>query len=261
MQASDITLSMLTLRGARFDQAARFTALQRAKAAHDAGFTSIGLEYNDPTLTSDVLDWVRVPELEWLNVDRRLPDDTLSDVVKVVLSLQSTRINAGVGIGTSDPMPLRDVTRNVCELADALMPYGVMVAMEPIAFGWLPRVNDVITIVRNAGRENVGLLLDVFQVHADKSWNHDSINPSMIAEVQLAGTMDTYPSDSHDCFMAAMDRPSLANSDMPVKPWLDNLMNRGYHGPISYELPHAVNASMALDAIARNVASDLAIIG
>lgn len=258
MKPTEITLSMLTLRGARFDQPAKFTALERAKAAHDAGFHSIGLEYNDPTLTGDVLDWVFVDELEWLNVDRRLSDDTLSDVIKAILMTQATRINAGVGIGTAEPMPLDRVTANVQALADAIAPYGVTVAMEPIAFGWLPKVADVCQIVRDAGRDNVGLLLDVFQTHADPTWTHDEIDTSMIAEVQLAGTMCHYPRTKHGLFMAAMNRPSLADSEMPIKPWLDNLVNdRGYHGPVSYELPHAVNAGMSLDDIARNVASDL----
>lgn len=260
MKARDVTLSMLTLRGARFDEPARFTALERAKAAHRAGFRSIGLEYNDPTLTSDVLDYVSVPELEWLNVDRRLSDDTLNDVVKVVLTMQATRINAGVGIGTSSPVPLREVTANVCALADALSPYGVMVCMEPIAFGWLPRVSDVRDIVRNANRDNVGLLLDIFQVHADTSWNHDTIDTSMIAEVQLAGVPDTYPDDTHGRFMAAMDRPMIKDSRVNVRDWLTHLIDRGYRGPVSYETPHLANATMGLNMIARITADDLSTI-
>jgi sugar phosphate isomerase/epimerase len=254
----DITLSMLSLRGARFDQPARFTALERAKAAHDAGFTSIGLEYNDPTLTSDVLDWVNVPELEWVNVDRPVPDDVLNDVIKVALMLQSTRINVGVGIGTDSPVPEHDVVRNVTAFADALSPYGMMVALEPIAFGWLPRVAEVCKIVRLADRPNLGLLLDIFHVHADPTWTHENVPASMIAEVQLAGVPMVYPEGKHGRFMAAMDRPSLADSRMPVKPWLDHLINdRGYTGPVSYELPHAVYASMELDHIAASVAADI----
>lgn len=260
MIPSEVTLSMLCLRGARFDQDPRFTALERAQAAARAGFHSIGIEYNDPGLTSDVLDHVFVDELEWLNVDRRLSDDTLSDVVKAILTTQATRINAGVGIGTQSPVPLGEVTRNVQALADAIAPYGVTVAMEPIAFGWLPGVADVCKIVRDAGRDNVGLLLDVFQVHADPTWEHSTIPASMIAEVQLAGVPASYPADTHGLFMAAMDRPALSDSAVPLGPWMDSLMSRGYTGPISVEMPHAVNASMSLDDIARNVASDLATI-
>jgi hypothetical protein len=45
---------------------------------------------------------------------------------------------------------------------------------------------------------------------------------------------------------------------MDVRAWLHDFTQRGYAGPVSYETPHAVNASMGLNMIARNTASDLA---
>jgi sugar phosphate isomerase/epimerase len=212
-------------------------------------------------MTPDVLDWVQVPELEWLNVDRPLADEVIADVIRVAGMLKSTRINVGVGIGTSSPVPIRDVCANVAMLADALAPHRIMVALEPIAFGWLPKVADVYGIVHDVNRPNLGLLLDVFHVHADPTWSHEMIPAHMIAEVQLAGTMAQYPAGKHDRFMAAMDRPSITDSAMDITQWLKHLItDRGYAGPVSYETPHARNANMGLNMIARNIARDIATI-
>lgn len=247
----DVTLSMLSLRGARFNEPSRFTVMERAEAAHDLGMTSLGFQFDDPTLTRDVLSLVEVPELEWVDVDREVPRERIDQLLSVADMLGSTRVNAGVGIGTKSPMPLEEVTGYVARFADAVAP--LTVALEPIAFGWLPHARDVLKIIRDANRPNLGLLMDVWHLSADTE--PYMINVSEIAEVQLAGVPASYGADM---FAGAMDRPCITDSSVDIRAWMSNLISAGYTGAVSYEAPHARNASMGIDMIAANVATDLA---
>jgi len=242
---------MLSLRGARFDQPARFTVLERAKAARASGLTSLGLEYYDPSMTPAVLDYVTVPELEWVDVDREVPAATVEHLLTVAGMLGSTRINAGVGIGTKSPVPLEEVTGYVSLFAAAVAP--LTVALEPIAFGWLPHARDVAKIVTDVNMPNLGFLLDMWHISADAE--PYVLDVASIAEVQLAGIPATYGADM---FAGAMDRPLITDSSVDIGAWMTHLESAGYAGPVSYEAPHARNASMRLSMIARNVADDIA---
>jgi hypothetical protein len=171
------TASFLTLAGSRFGEPAGRDLWQRSTLAAAAGFTGIGAVPSDAVAWSPDLP-CPVTELEWLDLAAPCWGD-----LDRLLAMGGSRVNAGV----CGPLPCDGaMMRTLRSLADAVSP--LTVAVEPVAFGSLWSVTACLDLIRAAGRQNVGLLWDCWQVRA-----HGEILPSLAsmapltAEVQLAG--------------------------------------------------------------------------
>jgi len=233
------TLSYLSLSGAKYGQESNVTALERANAAKTAGFTSIGVSLADSLSEApNVHDaGVTTPELEWVELGRPI---TALDLTTLALSLSVwgvTRINAGITWRT--PEPLRMIGERLRAVANVAAEHNATIAVEPVAFGWLRRVEGVQCVLAEADMPNTGLLLDMWQVYQDgPEWFGPGLARDAV-EIQICGVPLIRPHGARTRFSRSQDRPTLTESGVNVTAWLTALRDAGCRAPLSVELPNS----------------------
>ncbi len=191
--------SFVTLSGVGFVGAPRFDFERRAAAAAVAGFTSIGVRIADlvepgRTLSSALEVPARygltVTEVEFLDgwAQASSPEVALATVPLLrdlagawgPFHVTSGEFNGGL-------LDIHQAAAHLAVLADALTGTGVRLAVE--AFGWsaISDYDVALQIVRRAGADGVGLMIDVwhfFNTHGSLDWLR-ALRPEDIAAVQL----------------------------------------------------------------------------
>jgi sugar phosphate isomerase/epimerase len=242
------TLSYLTLAGSRYDRQPQYDMRTRAMMAADAGSTSIGVSLREP-IDTGALRWADVPELEWVNVCEPVTARTLAKVRKFMDQLGCTRLNVGVCHGHE-----LDGTVILANL-EALAGTSLTVAFEPVAFGGVHGVSQVVSYTRQIGCPTVGLLFDLWHVYMD-NWSYVMQPERVVAdtvEVQVCGVPFRRP---EHLLAASQDRPLISESRINIAGWLQRLRDDGYAGPVSYENPRAGEQGMTSRSV--TVAADLA---
>ena len=244
------TASFITLSGGPYDQTPKWDMRTRGMAARNAGIESIGVSIHE-TLQPDVLNYVRVPECEWINIDSVVTPMTIDRIRRVRDILGVTRVN--VGACGQTPMPYGFMAKQCAYIARAT---GITVAVEPVAFGSMRRVSEVLNVAEMSDDSRVGMLWDMWQVHADSSaYRSYTPDPSLIAEIQVCGVPEyvTFPRPE------SQDRPLMRFSQVDVIAWLRDLKNAGVNCPVSYEDPH-YRPGYDLDQYASMAARDLSLL-
>lgn len=145
----------------------------------------------------------------------------------------------------------------ITRLSDAARPYGVRLALEymGVADSSVQTFAQALSIVRQVGRENVGLLVDTWHHYASGS-RADELLRAEGGEIVLAHISD--------CPACAPGQAIRANSflpgdgDAPLREMLANLSVIGYRGPVSAEIfSPAVRALAPSEYIARAKAATL----
>lgn len=258
----NITASYLTLSGSAYGEPARYSLLDRAKAAHAAGISSIGMSLDDILPDIVPLRHVSIPEVEWL--DLNVPP-TISEVRKLHYAAHYygvTRVNAGV---TAKACSRKRAAENLKRICDITVPLGMTVAVEPVAFGAMPLISDVRKILELSGADasDAGLLYDWWQTSYDPEnlfafGDHSA--PLHLAEVQLCGFRDDDP-DTDDPAVTSQDRNSLSYESRRSIRWLrDELVKLNPAVPFSYELPNAHLRSLPLMKMAEAAAADMSLL-
>lgn len=243
-----VTASYLTLAGAQHGQRPRWDMLTRAHAAADAGISSIGVHLRED-VNPDVLKLVTVPELEWVDINHRMSAEQWEHIREFRDVLGCTRIN--VGVCDYAPATTSRVVGQLAELANM----GLTVAFEPVAFGSVRSIAQVLYYTRHLLDPRVGLLLDMWHVYQSES-RDDSVAryAKDITEVQVCGVRR----GGRAMFSASQDRPLITESDVSVTMWLKQLRKAGCTAPLSYENPRLTSRTPVLAA--RIAADDISML-
>jgi hypothetical protein len=261
----DVTISQLTLACAPWGEPSKHSVLDRAKAAASAGLFSIGVGLDEAAelreRRTQLPSEISIPECEWAELGVFKPYSPADHEALRFLSGEfgTSRVNSGVcdkatGNGAA--------ARQLEKLASDTQELGMTVAVEPVAFGSMPLLSDIMHLLELAGMPaNAGILVDCWQV----TWPDWALPASFgdqwpVAEIQVCG-MTRSNQGLHTTREASQERQSLResrNRGLDIGRWLKEF-NTGT-APISYEVPRSDWRQLPLDDVARLVADDLRIL-
>jgi sugar phosphate isomerase/epimerase len=179
LSSNDLIASCYTLSGAPTHQPARFSFADRVAAAAAAGFCGIGLTAVDYAACRDrgmsdaemrrILDdhGIAAAELEfltgwWDDDDERRSRSRLTEdcLYAAADAFGSRHMNIG-SIGDRGELPaLEAVAGHFAALCDRAARHGLLVALEFLPWSDIPDATAAWDIVRLAGRDNGGILID-----------------------------------------------------------------------------------------------------
>lgn len=275
----DITISYLTLSGASYGHPAKHPPLARARAAADAGLTSLGVEISEVNdllqNRKEILDLVRIPECEWVNLGSEDPyygSPAQFEPLRILAGeFGVTRVNCGVCDGKTTKWQAAQRLISLCE--DVAEPgLGMTVAVEPVAFGSLPLLQDILDVLQLAGKpENAGVLVDLWQLSWPGYWDELPKGPVSwpVAEIQLCGStrwgarreVSLNEKRWPDPRIASQERRTINEARLQGQSpgtWLRKF--RPYirrDVPLSYEVPRSDWRDMPLERVAQLVAEDI----
>jgi hypothetical protein len=246
-----IPLSFLTLSGSVHGARPKYNAEQRARAAAAAGFSAIGVLWDEPLGAAG--SWAQIAEVEWAELVRPVTAE-LRTALDRLAWYQCPLIKAGVcGVTTK-----REAANALISLVTCARKHAMTVAVEPVAWGCFPSLTDVADVIAMAGYSDspdVGICYDLWQVAMGtphKDWF--SVAGARIAKVEISGIGFEVTKQTA---ALAMDRPSLADSCLSAQLWLDKLTSMGFTGPVSVEEPNAALRLLPLADMAAVVADDI----
>jgi sugar phosphate isomerase/epimerase len=171
----ELVASFFTLSGAGFGEPPRHPFRQRCEAAAAAGFAGVGLHVDDLARTAAsgpdpagmraVLDGtgLRLVEIEFLGgwaLDPAVPDAAVAAVETVADGLGGRHVTAGeFRPGELDPDA---AAARLASLAGRLGKRGLLLALEPFPWSALPDVGTAVDLLRRAGSDDAGLMVDVW---------------------------------------------------------------------------------------------------
>ena len=120
------------------------------------------------------------------------------------------------------------------EMADIAAEYGLTIAYEPLA--WMPvrSLEQALEVIDEAGRPNVGILVDTFQVFAGGGDLETirKLDPKMIPTVHLG---DTAPQKFH--VWSDDDRYTMPGDGIvPLRKIMRAILDTGYDGVVTDEI-------------------------
>lgn len=249
--STPVCASYLTLAGSAHGEPPRYSALERAKAAAAHGIKAIGIRLDEP-LDPAILDYVTVPEAEWLDLSRQITPK--EDLTLGVLAYDYGLKRINVGLCDRETIWWQAET-HLMAIVSAAKRHGLTVCVEPVAFGGIRTLDNVVRLIKHAGYwddPSVGICYDLWQV----AQHYPELQHSAkITEIQACG-VEFRPADM---FAASQDRPLIQHSQIDVVRWVNSLRSHGCTAPLSYELPNVVLRSFGgnLDQTARIVADDM----
>lgn len=253
--------SYLTLAGNEHGKQPRFTALERAKAAHAAGIPSLGVLWNEH-FDPDILKYVSVPEAEWfdlsgsLTLEKRAALMTLADWFGVIM------IKTGVCDASTPPW---EAAANLAQLVTEATRRGLSVAVEPVAWGSVPSLSAVISMMETAGvldNPHVGICYDLWQVQKGTPVP-EPLYPSRmrIAKIEVSGLSVRRVNPFPGLMAQAMNRPLVSGSEVDISAWVTQIRDAtGFTGPVTHEVPNADLRNMTLMDAALATAKDMEMI-
>jgi hypothetical protein len=250
------TLSYLSLAAARYGKRhPRNGMCARAKAARAAGLDSIGVSLDEP-LEPAALLYARVVEAEWFDLGHKITNERIAKLQQWGGLLGIRRVN--VGVCDTARVPWATLVERVRYLADHVP--AMTVCIEPVAFGSLHKVADVLAIIGLAERANVKLLFDMWHVYYDSPGYERpyGIDPDVIGEIQLCGIQVAPYHHRGQLFAASQNRPAVSASAVDVARWLVRLREMGCDAPLSYESPNDSHAHADVGDLACAAADDIA---
>ena len=185
---------------------------EKLVAAADAGFGWVSIyggEYRAASEAGvDVASLLnrlglRVAEVDGVAVSLRAPELFAEAMdIAVATSARSITIVETGAFDPSDNAQMREAVAAFGEACDVAAERGVLVHIEPFAWSSLARSADAARIVELAGRENGGLLLDLWH-HVrgpDQGVLDASIPPAMLLGIQLADVApEPWPNVRDEC--------------------------------------------------------------
>lgn len=140
-----------------------------------------------------------------------------------------------------DGLPMEDQIRvmaqNIAEIADIGKKYGVRFQLEPIAFSPVNSLSQCLEIMRQAGRANIGMVIDFWHLWAGGGTTPDDVaklDSSQIYGIHFCdGKCHTGDSEWDELSLRAF---LPGEGDIPVKAWVDAVKSTGFDGVWSCEL-------------------------
>lgn len=175
--APELVASFYTLSGAGFGEPPRHSFAQRCEAAAAAGFSGVGLHVDDMARTlASGLDadgmrvvladtGLRLVEIEFLGGWALDPDEaalarTVEGVEVVAAGLGGRHVSAGEF--RAGDLDLDAAAARLGTLARRLGERGLLVAVEAFPWSALPEVGTAVEVLRRAGADNAGIMVDVW---------------------------------------------------------------------------------------------------
>ena len=161
-------------------------------------------------------------------------------------------------VPSQDPQEVENETAEaMAVLADAAKPFGIRLALEYMAVpgSSVQTFSRALSIVRKAGRENAGILVD--------SWHHcaGGSSPEELLGAKKEEIFMVHVSDCPACEPGTAVRTDSflpGEGSAPIGQMLANLLSIGYEGPVSAEImAPAIRALPPREYIARSKAAML----
>ena len=267
MTASAFTLSG-SLVGAGVGQAARWSLEDRARAAAEAGYAGIGMfeaDYAamrakgtpDAELVS-VLDrhGMHVDEIEFLfdwayDDERRDAARSLSNnLYRMAEVFQPHRLNVG-DVNPPDQLPdMSVVAARFGAICDRVAPFGVNVAFEFLPWTGVPDIATAAEIVDRAGRQNAGIILDVWHYFRGPSTIQQlrALPPDKVVAVALS---DAGPASGDPVEDTTRRRLLPGEGTFALVELLQELRDMQVSCPVSVEILSEHQATLRPDEAAR----------
>ena len=261
-----------TISGVAPGQPARHSFRERAEAAAAAGLTGIGLAgYDFLALRADGMtarelrriadgSGVTVTELEFLNGwwaegDRLAADRQAEQVLyELAQALGSRHLNVGASVPAADAPDralLADRFGAICDRAAA---HGLLVGLEYMPFFVLADVASAWDVVRLAGRDNGGVVVDAFH-HLRPGGRPADVRlvpPGRITTVQLCDVLPGAGLSLLDESLSARTWPGQGRLD--VAELVQELAGMGVTCPVGVEVLSAVVRALPVRQAAHRAA-------
>ncbi|WP_396909206.1 sugar phosphate isomerase/epimerase family protein [Mycolicibacterium sp.] len=271
-----LVASFFTLSGAGFAEPPRNSFIARCEAAAAAGFSGIGLHYDDLARTvsagtgvSDMRSILRnnglaLVEIEFLSgwalspVGAESASTSLAGIEAVATALGGRHVSAGE-FGADirlDTEAARDRAAKALRAnADRLGRRGLLVALEAFPWSALANTDIAIDLLRRADAPNAGLLIDVWHFY------NGGARPEQLVDLPAAGITAFQLNDGllvHENFRhhARTGRELPGEGELDVVGLIQAAQRAGFAGPYCVEsntpelraLPVAEAARRAADA-------------
>jgi sugar phosphate isomerase/epimerase len=249
-----LVASFFTLSGAGFAEPPRNGFIERCEAAAAAGFTGIGLHYDDlpRTLAAGVdvaemqavlrLNGLELVEIEFLGgwafgaPASGGISPHLGDIEAVADALGGRQVSAGEFSGgiPLDEAALGRAAKALRANADRLAGRGLLVALESFPWSALTDIRIAVDLLRRADAPNAGLLIDVWHFY------NGGGRPELLADLPAAGITGVQLNDGplvHENFRehARAERRLPGEGDLDVVGLVRAVRRAGFNGPYCVE--------------------------
>ena len=135
-------------------------------------------------------------------------------------------------------LPWREMRREFAvllrELADIAAPFGVRLALEPVAFAPLKTLAQALEVIDAPGRDNIGINVDTFHIWAGGTpWEEVArLDPRMILVVHLSDATPRRGQEWSDADRGVFPGDGI----IPLKEGIDAIRSTGYDGAWAIEM-------------------------
>jgi sugar phosphate isomerase/epimerase len=145
--------------------------------------------------------------------------------------LQAHHVKVGDFYSSVCPMP--KITESFAALCAEAEKYGAKIGFEIMGCAMIDNIKDAVTMVENAGANNGGLIIDIYQV-ANLGMRYEDIRSIPLKHLTSVELNDgTLPgSPNHD----PSNRTFCGEGEYDIKGFIDCVMDMGYTGPWAIEV-------------------------
>jgi len=181
------------------------------------------------------------------NVERILPADHQKLMEEAERLCQAAE---GAGFPTIQLLPLCGLqgrpwnevleltAHNVAEIADLGREHGVRFQIEPVAWSPIHSLSQALEVIRTAGRDNVGLVIDFWHL-----WARGETLPAEVARLDRRLIYGIHfcdgrkpPDPAQPWYELALRSYLPGEGDVPIQEWVAAVKATGYDGSWSSEL-------------------------
>jgi len=127
--------------------------------------------------------------------------------------------------------------KNIADIADIGKQYGVRFQLEPIAFSPIHSLSQSLELIKLAGKDNVGMVIDFWHLWAGEETVPQEVaalNKSMIYGVHFCDGRRHIKGTKWD--EAELRAFLPGEGDIPIEEWVNAVLSTGYDGSWSSEL-------------------------